>query len=548
MTIGQARYPDHQSVAEVNFGPFSLKRASRELYCAGRPIKLGAPSYRVLDVLVAHAGDTIDNLTLIRAAWGSLNVEESSLRAAVAALRRAMTKAGCHRSYITTVPRRGYRFSEAVTTNSVAQWRRPKPILPSSVVGRDGFISAVLDDLQQYRLVSVVGWGGIGKTTVAQRVVEQALERGYADDAGFVALDTGESPENLLQAMTRDLGVPAMGEDGWRDIEAFLDSRRTLVILDGCEQVIEAAAPVVETLLSLHTNIRLLCTSREPLRAAGERIRRLEGLPVPSDNEDITPTRALRFASVELFADRAKESVPEFQMTDTSAPFVASICKHLDGCPLAIEIAAAQMDAFDLPTLAQLVSGTFSLQMLGRTSAAPRHRTLGACLDWSFDSLSHLERLAFQRLSVFGGAFSFELARQVIGFGEIRPIEVSDLVARLASKSLVVGGTGEAQGRRRLPRAARIYAGVKLDETGERPELARRHAEYYKTVLATGQSRTDAVASREWAERYAGDVEQIWEAITWAGSPSGDPELHMILTEGARFLLNHLRVREVSSQ
>ncbi len=542
MTIDQVRDADYQS-SEINFGPFSLNRSLRQLYCAGRPVKLGEPSYKVLDVLVTHAGDTIDNLTLIRAAWGSLNVEESSLRAAIAALRRAMAKVGCNRSYITTVPRRGYRFSEAVTTNPVSQWRRPKPILPSSVVGRDGFISAVLDDLQQYRLVSVVGCGGIGKTTVAQRVVEEAIARGYADDAGFVALDTGQSPENLLQAVTRDLGVPTMGEGGWRDVEAFLDSRRILVILDGCDHVIEAVAPVVETLLSLDTNIRLICTSREPLRAAGERIRRLEGLPVPSDTKGITPTRALRFASVELFAARAEESVPGFQMTDRSAPFVASICKHLDGCPLAIEIAAARMDAFDLPILAQLISGPFSLQMLGRTSAAPRHRTLGACLDWSFDSLSRPERLAFQRLAVFAGAFSFELAREVIGFGDIRPIEVSDLVARLASKSMIISGTGEAQGRRRLPRAARIYAGVKLDETGERPKLARRHAEYYATVLATAQNCTDVATPQEWAERYAGDIEQIREAINWAGSPSGDPQLHMSLTEGARFLSDHLNVR-----
>jgi DNA-binding winged helix-turn-helix (wHTH) protein len=264
MTIDRTQGGENRLATEISFGPFSLNRSLRQRHCAGKAIRLGEPSYKVLDALAARAGETIDNLTLMRAVWGSLNIEDSSLRAAVVARRRALAAAGCKREYITTVPRRGYRFSEPVIAKSVAQ-RRPRLMLRNRVIGRESFISAVLDDLREYRLVSIVGPGGVGKTAVAQCIAEEAIAYGCVDDAGMVALCSSGSSDDLLQVLQRDLGVPTTGEDRWLDIEAFLDSRRVLVILDGCDRLVANVAPSILSLIGLTSGAGHLTTYFAPL-------------------------------------------------------------------------------------------------------------------------------------------------------------------------------------------------------------------------------------------------------------------------------------------
>jgi predicted ATPase/DNA-binding winged helix-turn-helix (wHTH) protein/AcrR family transcriptional regulator len=541
MTVHLASKEDDES--ELAFGPFRLIRSQRQLYCSDKPVRLGEPSYKVLEALVDRPGETIDNLALIQAVWGSLNVEESNLRAAVAALRRAMTDAGCERPYVTTVPRRGYRFCEPVSLQASATVRRLVPAPRVHVVGREVSVAELVEDLRASRLISVVGAGGVGKTTVAQCVAREALERGCVDDVAFVSLDTVETADGLVNAFLRDLGVSASGDDAWADLESFLDNRRTLIIVDNCDRLIESVAPVVEDILSIGPNVRVLCTSREPLRAADERRRRLEGLPVPSEAEGLTAARALKFAAVELFVERATASNPSFQLTDSSAPYVASICRLLDGCPLAIVAAAARMDAFDLPVLAQLIEGPFRLQMQGRATASPRHRSLAAALDWSFEALAPEEKIVLRRLAVFSGTFTFEAARQIAGFGDVKAVEVSDIVGRLVSKSLVASSPDGAQGRRRLEHTVRIYAGEKLDQSGERAELARRHATYYGAVLTAARSRTDLRNQSDWDRAYRADFDQFRAALEWAGSLAGDDEIYMTLTLGALPLWDRLGLK-----
>ncbi|GBQ91151.1 hypothetical protein AA23498_1097 [Acetobacter nitrogenifigens DSM 23921 = NBRC 105050] len=487
---GTAGQLDGQRMTDVTFGPFRLNRSHRQLYCSDKPVRLGDPSYKVLEILVDRPGETIDNLTLIESVWGSLNVDDSNLRHAVAALRRALAKAGCERTYVTTVPRRGYRFCEPVSPSPPTAVRRWTPAPTPDVVGRTDLVADLVEDLRTNRLISVVGAGGMGKTTVAQCVARKTLERGYVDYVAFVDLAPVRTRDDLLGAVLRDLGVSASGDDPWMNLERFLDSRRMLVVVDGCDHVIERVAPIVENILLISSNIRLLCTSREPLRAADEHRWRLKGLPVASEMDGLTAIRAIEFAAVELFVERAKISNPNFQFTNGSAPYVAFICRRLDGCPLAIELAAARMDVFELPALAQLVDSPFLLQMQKCNGASSRHVSLAATLDWSFKALSLKERIVLRRLAVFNGPFTFDAARQVAGFGEVRMIEVSDIVAQLAAKSLVDSDADGVHGRRRLCHTVRIYAGEKLDQSGEREVVARRYEQCDGTNMVASWSAT----------------------------------------------------------
>jgi predicted ATPase len=527
------------SGAEVTFGPFRLARSRRALLCDGEKIHLGEPAYNVLVVLIDNAGRTVDRDTLTLRAWGTSHLEESNLRAAIAALRRAFNDAGSSRSYIETVARRGYRFSEPVQFGTPAPERRELPVSLSKVIGRDAFVADLIDDIVQYRLVSIVGPGGIGKTTAALAAARIAQTNRHIDSVRLIPLDTTEDPTLLLSGLRAGLGIVSDSRDPMADIVSFLGNRRILIVLDGCERMVSHVAGIIEKILLAAPHVVVLSTTREPLRADGERIRRLEPLTTPPSGVRLDAARALGYTSVELFVDRATASQPNFQLLDENAQLVSAICRCLDGLPLAIELAAARLDAFDLPVLAEVLSGYFRLQMLGRSTALPRHRTLGATLDWSFESLSAQEQIVLRRLGAFRGSFSFQAAREVVAGTDVSVVEVGTVIASLASKSLV-SNVGQSPGRHRLLDTTRAYARGKLEESGEASAVGRLHALYYRDMLAIAKARTDLVSTADWDSVYGVELDQIRAAIAWAGSPDGDAELCLSLSIGALPLWNRL--------
>lgn len=534
-----APFKEGASGTEVAFGPFRLIRSRRALLCDGERVPLGEPAYNVLVVLVDNAGSTVDRESLMMGAWGTSHLEESNLRAAIAALRRAFSDAGSTRSYIETVARRGYRFSEPVHFGTPAPERRDLPVSLSRVIGRDGVVAELIDDIVQYRLVSIVGPGGIGKTTAALSAARVAQANRNVDSVRLIPLDTTEDSSLLLSTIRTGLGIVSDSRDAMADIEAFLGNRRMLILLDGCDRLVPHVAGIVERILLSAPHVVVLSTTREPLRADGERIRRLDSLTVPPAGVRIDASRAMTYTSVELFVDRAKASQPNFQLTDDNAQLVSAICRCLDGLPLAIELAAARLDAFDLPVLAEVLSGYFRLQMLGRSTALPRHRTLGATLDWSFESLTLREQIVLRRLGAFRGSFSFQAARQVVAGHDVPSIEVGAIIASLASKSLL-SNVGQSPGRHRLLDTTRAYARGKLEESGEVSAVGRLHALYYSDMLAIAKTRTDLVTAADWDGVYGPDLDQIRAAIAWAGSPEGDPELCLSLSIAALPLWNRL--------
>lgn len=529
---------------EATFGPFRVIPSRRLLLCGDKQVRLGEPAYNVLLVLIEHAGETVDRETLIVRAWGSAFIEESNLRTAIAALRRALNEADPTRPYIATVARGGYRFVEPVAFIDLSTTQRGIPLQLARIVGRDAFVADLVEDISQHRLITVVGPGGIGKTTAAQGAARRALSEGSAESVHVIGLETAEDPKLLPSTFRAGLGIVAKSNDPMSDIISFLGKRRILIVLDGCERMIGAIASLAEQVLAFAPSSIVLATSREPLRADGEWIRRLDPLLVPPSSEPLSASDALSFAAVELFVDRATSSHPGFHLTDETAPMVVEICRRLDGVPLAIEVAAARMDSFDLPVLADVLGGHFRLQMLGRSTALPRHRTLAATLDWSFDALSEREQTVFRRLSVFRGPFSFEAARQIVAWDSILAADVSSLIAGLVGKSLVTVGDERMQGKHRLLDTTRAYARDKLDQSGERDVISRRHAIYYGAMLVEAKKRNDLIWTVDWDHAYGGELDQIRAALDWSSSPSCDPELALTLALDALSLWGHLGLEE----
>lgn len=512
----------HTFEPEICFGPFHLVPSRRLLFCGDKPVRLGEPSYNVLLALLEDPGAIIDQETLIARAWGIIHVDETSLRTAVAGLRKAFRDAGSSRSYISTISRRGYSFVEAVIRSGPSPVLSALPAQLAKVVGRDEFIAALVEDMAAHRLITIAGPGGIGKTTAALGAARLAMVEHLVDSVAFVDIENVEDAAFLPSAFRAGLGIAATMNNPIADILSFLDNRRILVVLDSCEGMIDPVARLVEEILGHAPNAIALVTSREPLRATGERIRRLDALGFPKTLDGLTVELAKGYAAIELFVDRASSSQPSFLLTDDNVGIVADICCRLDGVPLSLEIAAARMDSFDLPVLASVLDTHFRLQMLGRSTALARHRTLAAAIDWSYDTLAPDEQTALRRLSVFRGPFCFESARSIVQCKRIAADHVGGLIASLAAKSMIVAGGRDSQGLHRLLETTRVYAFQKLEESGEGDAVRHKHARHCsQSILLQAENQTFR-SSAAWLGYCASMIHQIRSGMDWAISEKGD--------------------------
>ena len=301
------------------------------------------------------------------------------------------------------------------------------PAVLTSFVGRDEVVLEVADLLEQYRLVTVTGPGGVGKTRLADEVARQVAAR-FADGAWLAELAPVRDPVRVAPAVAVALGVRE--QPGMPVADALmrvLARRQLLVVLDNCEHVIEEAARLCAGLLAACDDVRVVATSRERLRIAGEVAYRLAPLPVPGPGKDITGS-----AAVTLFADRARTASAGFALTGQNRADVARLVGRLDGMPLAIELAAARAEALGVSQLAGLVDGRLELLGGGDRLAAGRHRSLAAAAQWSYELLTEHERRVFRRLSVFPAPFTLEAAEAIAGPG------AAAAVLRLVECSLLV--------------------------------------------------------------------------------------------------------------
>jgi predicted ATPase len=487
-----------------------------------RPHSLSSQAPEVLTVLAGRPREVVGKSELVARVWPNIATDENTFRMHVAGLRKALGDGQL-----------GHRYADRPEQKSPlvgAKQTLPKrslSVMGVRVVGRARAIRALRTQVLGHELVTIVGTAGIGKTTIAQAVAE-ALLPDFPDGAYFVDLAPVEDPQFVVGSLGSALGILLPADDAVRHLVEYLKDRRMLIVLDSCEHVIEAAASLVEQILAGASGVHILATSRERLRADGERISRLPPLDVPADRATLTAAEALEYSSVRLFVERAAANLEGFELTDTDASAVSNICRKLGGIALAIELAAARVDSFGVQQLAVLLVDRLSILKDGRRAALPRHRSLIAALDWSYEFLPENERQTLRRISIFVGGFTLASAVGVAGDDNV---DVVETLPELVAKSLVSADVAGEIVRYRLLDTTRAYGRQKLTETGEFETYARRHAqhhlEWFKRAETEWLSRT---SSSSWLEDHGGGLDDVRSALSWSFSPTGDASIGAALT------------------
>ena len=532
-----------QASAAIEFGRFRVLPHRREVLAEGQPLGLGGRAFDVLMALIEASGAVVSTNALMNRVWPDRIVEENSLHAQIAALRRAF---GADRDLIRTVIGRGYQFTgeirtiaaslDAQRTTAIADptsgpsrtpTNLPEPV--SELIGRDAELDEILGLSAAHRLVTLAGAGGIGKTRLGYEAARRLLPR-FADGIWVIELAPLADPELVPVAAATALGLElTSGTASPQSVANALRAKELVLVLDNCEHVVEAAAQLAEALLRANPAIRVIATSREPLRVEGEWVYPVPPLAVPAeghpDGED-----PLRYGAVLLFVERARAAAPSFSADARVAAATAGICRRLDGIPLAIELAAARVAALGIEGLAARLDDRFRLLAGGHRTAMPRHQTLRATLDWSYELLSEPERVVLRRLAIFAGGFTLQAASAVATDEAIMASDVVDCVASLVVKSLVTADSGGAMLRYRLLETTRAYVLEKLVEAGEFDAAARRHAQRYRELFEGAETESETRPTDEWLAEYGPRIDNIRAALDWAFSSSGDLTIGVALT------------------
>jgi predicted ATPase/class 3 adenylate cyclase len=388
------------------------------------------------------------------------------------------------------------------------------PLQLTSFIGREGEIVEVERLLSAQRLVTLTGIGGVGKTRLALQVAAEVLET-FPDGVWLVELDALSDDGLLPQAVATALGVrEEPGRTLRETVLAALRSRTLLLVLDNCEHMIDACAHFVHTVLEDSPGVRILATSREPLRVPGEIVRLVPALSLP-DHEDLPVEQLGDYEAVRLFVERAVLVRPQFVLTPENAAAVAWIVGQLAGVPLAIELAAARLKALSVSEVSARLADAFRLLTGGARTALPRHQTLRAAIDWSHDQLSEDERTALRRVAGFRGSFSLDAAAAVCG-EEFQALTVADLLGSLTEKSLVLTDARGEVSRYRLLEIMRQYGQAKAEASGEWASILDRHLAFFLDVARRAAAEMRGLQEQRWLERLDLDHDNLSAALEHA--------------------------------
>jgi predicted ATPase len=542
--------------ASVCFGRFELRPREGRLLEAGQPVALGGRAFDLLTALVARAGELVSRNELIERVWPGRIVEENNLSVQVNALRKAIGG-----EWLKTVPGRGYRLAieppaapsppppldpGAASTRpaAAAGGPSPAPIQQPVLIGRGEELAALATLIEQHRLVSVCGAGGIGKTRLAQTLLHLRASA-YPHGVGWVELGHLAEPSQVPAAVAMALGLrPAPGEP-LAALAHACAPLRMLVALDNAEHLVDAVAALASALLRAAPGLHLLVTTQVPLRLAAERVMRLAPLALPQG--PLPAHDAQAFGAVALFVERALAADSRYRMTDEQAPAVIELCHRLDGLPLAIELAAARAPVLGVAgLLAALEDRRHGLRVLGRNrdrEAPPRQQTLRAALQWSHGLLGAREQVLFRRLGVLAGPAPLPLLRACTadeaddasdadhGLDEWGVVDALDVLVQHSLVDVEPGAADE-EPRYRLLESARALALELLAASDEWPRLRERHAH---AVLAELQ-RSDAamwagaLGVAAWQQQAEALLSQAREALAWARAASGAADLALALS------------------
>ncbi|MDM0015313.1 winged helix-turn-helix domain-containing protein [Variovorax sp. J22P168] len=535
---------DPQASRSFAFGPFTLVPERQLLLRGNGTVRIGGRALDILTALVEHPGELVSKRELMARVWPDVVVDEGSLKVNMAALRRVLGDGVGTSQFIATVVGRGYRFVASVLASGsdgpiplASGAARPNHNLPTGttrIFGRSAAIDAIRRELDDSRLVSIIGAGGIGKTTVALAVAEGALGS-LKDGVWLVDLALLTEPALVANAIATTLGLAGYSASMLATLCEFLRDREMLLAIDNCEHVIEAASACANQILAHAPGVKILVTSREPLLVKGECVRRLSGLGTPPESAHLSAEEALTFPAVQLFVDRATERLESFKLCDSDAPLVAEICRRLDGLALAIEFAATRVDVFGVGGLLKQLDERFH-NLVGRRAGPDRQRTLTATLDWSYGLLSEGEAALLRAMSVFAGVFDIAGASAV---ANASPNDAALRLAQLAAKSLLAMDLDADGIAYRLLETTRTHCLERLRVNAEEQAVRHRHAEYVCAVLDRASSEWAQRPAQEWGSTYARVLDDLRGALAWAVRDEANRSLLIRLTVAGTLLWNH---------
>ena len=518
------------------FGRFALRPAQRQLLVDDQPATLGARAFDVLLALVENRDRLVSKNELLDFVWPGLVVEENNLQVHVSALRKLLGPQA-----IATIPGRGYRFTLVIDEAPGASARpaATRPALPERtlpLLGRDAEMATLLELLEKHSLVTLVGPGGIGKTTLA-RSTALARQSALPDGVAWVELASLTDPRLIAGTVAQALDLQlAPGGDALPALVTALKPMQLLLVIDNAEHLLDDLAVTIQALLKGTPGVHLLVTSQIPLRLQGEQVLRLEALAVPESGSDAQ--RAAKHGAVALFTERARAADRRFTLTDDNVRDVIEICQRLDGMPLALELAAARMPLLGARGVAERLDDRFKLLAGGSRSAPTRQQTLQAALDWSLALLPETERSVFRQLGVFAGGFTLSLASAVLVTDELDEWALIDALAMLAEHSLLSVSPSDPP-RYALSETARAYALEQLQTGSGYDALRTRHATAMRHFFDASPSDWLQMSDADWLARYEPELDNLRASLTWMNIVS-DANTVVALVGSAAPLWHHL--------
>ena len=532
----------------VHFGPYRIYPGQRLVLEGDQPLRLGRRAMDILLILLEHAGNVVSKQQLIAQVWPKSVVEDINLRVHMAALRKALGDGQAGQRYIVTVAQRGYSFVAPFSLASIEQHpdneaheprRHNLPVRRTRLIGRQHLVDSLVTHLARQRFITLVGPGGIGKTTVALRVAEQLIGH-YRDGIRLLDLAPLNDPAMITAHLATLLDLALHDGEPMNSLATCLRERQMLLVIDNCEHLIDAIALLCEGILRGAPQVHILATSRESLRAEGEYVQRLESLDCPPPIAVLDRAQTLSFSALQLFVERAMANHDSFELSDEELPLAIEICQRLDGIPLAIELAAAQVADLGINGLLTQLQGSFRLLTQGSQATLGRHQTLRATLDWSFELLSVCEQTCLRRLGLFRGGFTLESAAAVIVGEHIEPNLVLASITQLVAKSLLNVEVGDEEVFYRLLDTTRSYALEKLHLAAEVSDTRQRHAERCLALMQQAQDDWEQTPTHLWIERYARGLEDIRAALEWGLHANGPQMLAIRLTASSMPLWQEL--------
>ena len=528
----------------IVFGRCRLFPHRRQLIVKDEIVSLGGRAFDMLLALIEAEGEILSLAELRKRVWGAgVTVEDHNVVVHISEIRKALGDDG---EFVVNERSRGYRFTAEISRELVKRALGPVgagpdglgseietnlPAQLSPLVGREHELSALSELIGTERLVTLTGLGGIGKTKLAMEVARRALPL-FSSGVWLAELVSVADRGVVEDVIATALGVRIGPNRTLAETLKVLSASRLLLVVDNCEHVIDAVAPLVETVLQAVPSLRMLVTSREALRVEGERVYHVSPLDVPSP--DVVDVDALlECSAVQLFVERVRAIDARFVLSDETATSVAMICRRLEGIPLAIELAAGRVETLGVREVAKRLDDRLRLLANGRRTALDRHQTLRGTLDWSYRLLDEVEKALLARMGIFVNGFTLPAAASLFVEGDGGGIPVEDLLARLTRKSLVLADIHRETPRYHLLDTMRAYALEKLADGGESALAAARHANHYRELLEGVHDEWTAVPARELLARYAPEIDNVRAALEWSFGPDGELETGIALAAAA---------------